>query len=160
MKTLKILTIVAVTGLTGAMAQGMQQNGDCANAYKLQKHPYAKIHNKRAHKLHRNKRMYRLFKKLDLSEAQKSQLKEIRKAAKQARKIQRQRLRGTMRLKKFISVDGFDKEGFIAASQIRAKAMIKVRADRMEKFIEVLTPEQRIALTERLNRQRKIKRHQ
>ncbi len=160
MKTLKILAIVAVTGLTGVMAHGTQYNDDCDKVDKLEKHSYAKVQMKRAHKIHPNKRIRRLLKGLDLSAEQKSQLKEIRKSTKRARQIQREHLKGTMGLRKFISVDGFDKEEFIAASENRAKAMIRVRADRMEKFIEVLTPEQRIELTKKLNRPRKIKKHQ
>jgi Spy/CpxP family protein refolding chaperone len=78
----------------------------------------------------------------------------------QARKIQKKELRGSMNLKKFVSVDGFDKEGFMAASESRSKKMVKNRAEMMEKFITVLTPEQRIALVEKLNRQKKGKRHQ
>jgi len=164
MKTLKILTIVAVTGLTGALAQGMQHKGDCDNTERMGKNYSHSMHKgdkrKKNHKANPNRRINKLLRNLDLTETQKNQLKGIRKSMWQARKAQRKALRGSMGLKKFVSVDGFDKSGFILASQERAKEMSKVRADMMEKIIAVLTPEQRIALVEKLNRQGKGKRHQ
>jgi Spy/CpxP family protein refolding chaperone len=48
----------------------------------------------------------------------------------------------------------------MASSESRSKKMVKNRAEMMEKLITVLTPEQRIALVEKLNRQKKGKRHQ
>ena len=162
MKTLKILTLMAVTGATGLMAGNAQQRGDCNHQYRTSME--GQTHQTQMHKKHKrknpNQRINRLLRKLDLSEAQKTQLKEIRKSMHQARKIQKKELRGSMNLKKFVSVDGFDKEGFIAASESRSKKMVKNRAEMMEKFITVLTPEQRIALVEKLNRQKKGKRHQ
>jgi Spy/CpxP family protein refolding chaperone len=162
MKTLKILTLIAVTGATGLMAGNAQQRGDCNHQYRTSMD--GQTHQTQMHKKHKrknpNQRINRLLRKLDLTEAQKTQLKEIRKSMHQARKIQKKELRGSMNLKKFVSVDGFDKEGFIAASESRSKKMAKNRAEMMEKLITVLTPEQRIALVEKLNRQKKGKRHQ
>ncbi len=161
MKTLKILTIIAVTGLTGAMAQGMQQQGDCEHAQNMGQKQAKQMHQgKNRHRAHPNKRINRLLRKLDLTDAQKTQLKEIRKSMWQARNAQKRALRGSMGLKKFVSVDGFDKSGFILASQERAKEMAKVRGGMMEKIIAVLTPEQRITLVEKLNQQGKGKRNQ
>ena len=161
MKTLKILTIIAVTGLTGVMAQSMQQRGDCEHTQNMGQKQTRQMHqSKNRHKAHPNKRINRLLRKLDLTDAQKTQLKEIRKSMWQARKAQKGALRGSIGLKKFVSVDGFDKSGFILASQERAKEMAKIRGDMMEKIITVLTPEQRITLVEKLNRQGKGKRHQ
>jgi len=161
MKTLKILTLITVTGLTGALAQGMQYNGNCDNTQKIEKNQSEHMYKRgKVHRINPNKRINRLLRKLDLTETQKSQLKEIRKSMWQARKAQKKNLRGSMALKKFVSVDGFDKSGFILASQERAKEMSKVRGDMMEKIIAVLTPEQRITLVEKLNRQGKGKRHQ
>ncbi len=174
MKTLKILTIIAVTGLTGAMAQGMQQQGDCGQEQNMghgqnmsrgqnmdQRQRMNQGHRQGSrNKAHPNRRINRLLRNLDLSDAQKTQLKEIRKSMWQAQKAQRKELRGSTGLKKFVSVDGFDKDGFVLASEERTKKMSKVRGDMMEKIIAVLTPEQRITLVEKLNRQGKGKRHQ
>jgi len=180
MKTLKILTIIAVTGLTGAMAQGMQQQGDCGQEQNMrhgqnmdrgqnmgkrqnmnQRQRINQGHRQGSrYKAHPNRRINRLLRNLDLSDTQKTQLKEIRRSMWQARKAQKKELRGSTGLKKFVSVDGFDKANFILASEERTKKMSKVRGDMMEKIIAVLTPEQRITLVEKLNRQGKGKRHQ
>ena len=168
MKTLKILTIIAITGTVGVMAHGIGQKGqsDCGNQYNITigDHSSEAQMQKRWHRKSPNKRINHLLRKLDLSEAQKTKLKEIRNEMQQARKIQQKNLKGSMNLKKFVSVDGFDKEGFVAASEGRAKEMANVRADMMDKFISVLTPEQRIELVEKLNKQGdrkgKGKRHQ
>jgi len=166
MKTLKILTLIALTGATGLMAGNTQQRGDCNNQHRTTiegQTLQTQLHKKHKRK-NPNRRINHLLRKLDLSEAQKTQLGEIRKSMQQARKIQRKELRGSMNLKKFVSVDGFDKEGFIAASEGRAKKMTTVRADMMEKFIAVLSPEQRLELIEKLHSQKdrkgRGKRHQ
>jgi len=165
MKTLKILTIIAITGTVGIMAQGAGQEGqgNCTNQYNITIGDQAS-NRKMQRRKNPNRRINRLLHKLDLSEAQKTKLGEIRKQMQQARKIQQKKLRGSMNLKKFVSVDGFDKEEFVAATEGRAKEMANVRADMMEKFITVLTPEQRIELVEKLNKQShrrgKGKRHQ
>jgi len=164
MKTLKILTIVAITGATGIMAGTAEHKGqsDCTNQYNITigDHASDTTMQKRQHRKNPNRRINHLLRKLNLSEAQRIQLKEIRKEIQQARKIQRKSLKGSISLKKFVSVDGFDKEGFINASADRAAKLVKIRADLMEKFISVLTPEQRLELVERLNKQGRRKRHQ
>jgi len=144
MKTFKILTILAITGAT-AITAGNIDHKECTNQYNIAIGDHAsqpQMHKKQK-RANRNRGINRLLHKLDLTETQKNQIKEIRKSMRQARKAERKNHRGQLGLKKFVSVDGFDKEGFIEASQERSKAMTGVRAEMMEKFIAVLTPEQR-----------------
>ena len=160
MKTFKILTIIAITGATAITAGNIDQG--CTNQYNITIGDHAsqaEMHKKQK-RANPNRGINRLLRRLDLTEAQKAQLKEIRKSMWQARKAERKNHKGQLGLKKFVSVDGFDKEGFIEASQERSKAMTGVRAEMMEKFIAVLTPEQRIEMMEKLNKQRRGKRHQ
>ncbi len=160
MKTLKVLTIVALTGTIGLMAGSgdYQEKNGCTNQYTIAIGNH--VTDRKIHRKNLNRRINRLLRKLDLSEAQKSKLKEIRTEMQQSRKIEQKKYRGSMRLQKFVSVDGFDREGFIHASTDRAARMAKRRADMLEKFITVLTPEQRLELVERLQKRGKRNRHQ
>jgi len=146
MKTLKILAIVAITGLTGTMTLNAS-NHDCDNQR------YAKLQHK-SNNQHKASVM-KLIKRLDLSDEQKSTLKSTRKAVRLERKAKRQGARRLSHIKEFISVDGFDKKGYVKAAQKRAKINASKRAVMLEKTFAVLTPEQRLELVELLNQRYK-----
>jgi len=164
MKTLRILTIIAIAGTTSLVAGGGNhaEQDNCTNQYTItigDQHTGKKMH-KRQHRKNQGQRLNRLLRKLDLSETQKRQLKEIRKEMRQAKVMQREQHKGAATLKKYLSVDGFDREGFAQAATERSKTMAQARAAMMEKYISVLTPEQRIMLIERLEKRGKGKKHQ
>lgn len=159
MKALKILTLLALTGSTALIADNTQAAGNHGNQYNIQiGDAPAKQMKKKHRKMTMERKIGRILRHLDLTQAQKDKLKTIRKEMWQARKAQNKKLRGSLALKKFVSVDGFDKESFITASELRAKETAKNRADMMEKTIAVLTPEQRVTLVEQLNKPRKQRR--
>ncbi len=159
MKALKILTLLALAGSTTLIADNTQAAGNHGNQYNIQigDTPMKQMRKKRR-KMTMERRVAHIIRTLNLTQEQKEKLKTIRKEMWQARKAQKKNLRGSLALKKFISVDGFDKEGFIIASEFRTKELTTNRAEMMQKTIAVLTPDQRIALVEKLNKPRKQRR--
>jgi Spy/CpxP family protein refolding chaperone len=160
MKTLKLLTILALAGSTTLIAGNTQAPQNRGNQYNIQigdGHPPQM--EKRQKRRNPNRRINRLLRKLDLTDEQKSQLKKVRQTMQKARKIEMKKQRGSLNLKKFVSVDGFDKEAFVLSSEARAKNMAQVRADMMESIIGTLTADQRVELVEQLNKPRKARRN-
>lgn len=125
MKTLKTLTIVAVTGLVGLTA---------LNACPSDRSEGMK---------HKKEQMKGMFKKLDLTSEQKVQMKSMRKEMHAQMKEKRSQGRGMGQMGKFVSANGFDKQGFVAMATTKSQEMILVRADMFEKRMNILTPEQR-----------------
>lgn len=145
MKTLKVLTIVAFTGLVGATS--------------VHASPFNMENKKMCHenKEHRND-MKEIFKKLDLTSEQQNAMKENRQAMREQMKEKRthmNRKRGMADMSEFVSVDGFDKQGFVSKATQKAQMMIDMRADRFEKTMNILTPEQRVKLVALLQERQK-----
>ena len=156
MKTLKVLTIVAVTGVLGVMTLNAQpmnmekckmmkqhcnaEKNAAGNSYKgMKKH----------HAMHKNP-MMKIFKELDLTQEQRATLKANRKATKMQRKTEREKMFKERKIERFVTVDGFNREAFIQSATQNSKRMIEMRADKFETIIGVLTPEQRLKLIELL----------
>ena len=134
MKTLKVLTIVAITGLVGATA--VHAGPDCKQNDKI----CEKRKDKRAD-------MKVIFQQLDLTTEQQSAMKENRKEMRslmKEKRAQRHPKRGMADMSKFVSANGFDKEAFVEMATQESQIMIDMRADRFEKTMNILTPEQRI----------------
>jgi len=150
MKTLKVLTIVAVTGVVGVMtlhAQPMNMEKckmmkQYCNAEKNAARKSHKGMNK--HRTMRKDRMLKIFHELDLTQEQRETLRANRKATKMQRKADRQQMRKARNMEKFVTVNGFDRAGFIQSATQNSKRMIEMRADKFETIIGVLTPEQRV----------------
>ncbi|MDD2451524.1 periplasmic heavy metal sensor [Sulfurovum sp.] len=137
-----VITIIATLGLGSAlMASG---------------------HGMHACKHHKDRSgISQTIQQLDLTEAQKKELQAIREAQRAERKASRKAMKEKrtgkqqrMDLGKFMSAEKFDKEAFKTAMkermqqreemrEKRREAMIEKRAERMEKFFSILTPEQR-----------------
>ena len=116
-------------------------------------------------KMHQKDSFYKVMDQLELSDAQKAQLKTLRETNRQERKTkqeamkeQRAKRMETMRknrdLSQFMSADKFDKEAFKTVMKKRMEqrdkmmverreAMIEKRAENMGKIFNVLTPQQR-----------------
>jgi len=143
MKTLKVLTIVAITGLVGTIAAnacplGGENNAMCQKQEKCQKN-----------KKYNRGEMKEIYKKLDLTPEQQSAMKAHRKSMReqrQAKRAQMQGERGMAGMSKFVSVNGFDKEGFIAMATQRSQSRIEIHANMFENKINILTEEQRVKL--------------
>jgi protein CpxP len=136
------ITIIAALGLSSAlMASG---------------------HGMHACKHHKERStIYQTIQQLDLTEVQKKELQALRETQRAERKASRKALKEKrtgkqqrMDLGKFMSAEKFDKEAFKAAMnermqqrdemrEKRLEAMIEKRAEKMEKFFSILTPEQR-----------------
>jgi len=133
MKTLKVLTIVTVTGLVGATA--VYAGPNCKKSdVQCQK----RMENRTA--------MKEIFQKLELTPEQQSAMQENRKAMRaQMKEIrsQRQGKRGMAHMGAYVSVEGFDKQAFIDDAIKKAQSRIEKRAEGFEKTITILTPEQR-----------------
>lgn len=156
MKTLKVLTIVAVTSVVGVMTLHAQpMNMEKCNMMKqycnAEKNAAGKSQKgmKRHHAMHKNP-MMKIFNELDLTQEQRATLKANRKATKMQRKAERQQMRKARNMKKFVTADGFDRAGFVQSATQNSKRMIEMRADKFETMIGVLTPEQRLKLIELL----------
>ncbi len=134
MKTLKVLTIVAITGLVGATSV-YASPCNAENKKMCQKN-----------KEHRND-MKEIFKKLDLTPEQQNAMKENRQAMREQmkeRRSQMNRKHGMAGMSEFVSANGFDKQAFVAKATQKAQMRIDMRAVRFEKTINILTPEQRV----------------
>jgi len=145
MKTLKVLTIVAITGLVGATA--------------VHAGPACKENDKMCQKRkdHRSD-MKEIFQKLDLTAEQQSAMKDNRKemrAQMKERRAQKNAKRGMGDMSEFVSANGFDKQSFIDISMQKAQSRIEMRADRFEKTMNILTPEQRVKFVTLLQEKQK-----
>lgn len=145
MKTLKVLTIVAITGLVGATA--------------VHAGPACKENDKMCQKKKENRAgMKEIFQQLNLTAEQKSAMKENRKemhTQMKEKRSQRDGKRGMGNMSEFVSANGFDKEAFIAKSTQKVQTRIEMRADRFEKTMNILTPEQRVKLVTLLQEKQK-----
>ena len=145
MKTLKVLTIVAITGLVGATA--------------VHAGPGCKENDKMCQKRKDNRAdVKEIFQELDLTAEQQSAMKENRKemrAQMKDRRSQRDGKRGMDNMSEFVSANGFDKEAFIAKATEKAQSRIEMRADRFEKTMNILTPEQRVKFVTLLQEKQK-----
>ena len=129
MKTLKTLTIVAITGLVGLTAVNACPMGG-NDMHKGMKHQKGE--------------MKKIFQSLDLSSEQKEQMKALRQEMKSQHKEKREAMiKGRGKMGSFVSANGFDKQGFIDMATKRSQMMIQRRADMFEKRMNILTPEQR-----------------
>ena len=133
MKTLKVLTIVAITGLVGATA--VHAGPNCK---KDDKQCQKRIENRSA--------MKEIFQQLDLTAEQQSALRENRQGMRaQMKEIRskRQGKRGMAHMGAYVSAEGFDKQAFMDDAMKKAQSRIEKRAEGFEKTINILTPEQR-----------------
>jgi len=109
-------------------------------------------------------RMHKVIKQLDLSDAQKEQMKDLKESRKVAMKEKRKEFRENRKamraqmkpdMSTFMTANTFDKVAFKqemqkkfearhAMKESRKDAMLESRADNMEKIFNILTPEQRI----------------
>lgn len=135
MKTLKTLTIVAVTGLVGLTAVH-------ASPYESERTCKGEKH----HDGHKRAHMRAMFKQLDLTSSQKEQMKALSKEMHTQMKEKRAKGRGMGHMVTFVSANGFDKQGFIEMATKKSQERIKMRADMFEKRIKILTPQQRTKL--------------
>ena len=133
MKTLKVLAIVAMTGLVGATA--------------VHAGPACKENDKMCQKRNDNRAaMQEIFQKLDLTAEQQSALDENRKQMRaQMMQIRSERhgKQGMANMGAFVSAEGFDKQAYIDDAMKKAQNRIEKRAEGFEKTINLLTPEQR-----------------
>lgn len=140
-KTLSIVTIAGVVGLTAVHAQPANGEGESfCHGKKGMMHHFKEKH----------ERMRAIFKQLNLTDAQKTALKENRKAQREAMKAKRVQMRGSHNMGQFISVNGVDRAGMIAQATQRATERANMRADMMEKTLSILTTEQKTKFVELL----------
>jgi len=152
MKTLKVLTIVAITGLVGATAANAcpsfgDKRGMCEKQNECQKN-----------KKYNRGEMKEIFQKLDLTTEQQSAMQAHRKSMREQRQAKRAQMhgeRGMAGMSKFVTVNGFDKEGFIAMATQRSQDRIEMHANMFEKKINILTEEQRVKLTSLIQEKQK-----
>jgi len=132
MKTLSIVTIAGVVGLTTVHAQPLDNGEGYGNVKGMMQHHKGK-HNK----------MRAIFKQLNLTNAQKKALKANRKAQREGMRAKRAQRRVSHNMGKFISVNGVDRAGMIAQATKRATERANMRADMLEKTLRILTAEQK-----------------
>jgi len=133
MKTLKVLTIVAITGLVGATA--------------VHAGPACKENDTMCQKRKDNRAaMQEIFQKLDLTSEQQNALNENRKemrAQMMQTRLDRHGKQGMANMDAFVSANGFDKQAYIDDAMKKAQSRIEKRAEGFERTINILTPEQR-----------------
>ena len=93
--------------------------------------------------------MKKIFKQLDLTSEQKMAMKSHRKGMKEQMKAKRAQMkgeRGMAGMSKFISANGFDKQGFMEMASKRSQNRAEMRANMFEQKMNILTSEQRVKL--------------
>lgn len=147
MKRLKVLTIVAITGLVGMTAlNACPKNCDSQKTCKGMKEKGAHLKDKRAH-------MKDVFRQLDLTSEQKTAMRENRKRMHEQRKAQREKRkgeRGMSHMAQFVSAKGFDTQAFMDMASKRSQHKIQMHAKMFEEKINILTPAQRVKLVKLL----------
>lgn len=153
MKTLKVLTIVAITGLLGATAANAcpynKGNGTCCPKQDKQEKCKKQDKCEKLNKYDKRSEMKEIYQKLDLSAEQKSAMQADRKSMREVRKAQRGKMKsrhGMAAMTPFISADGFDKQGYIDMATKRSQNRIEMHAAMFEKKMNILTAEQRVKL--------------
>jgi Spy/CpxP family protein refolding chaperone len=151
MKTLKLLTIVAITGLASTVAV----NACPSNGLNKQK-----CETKKMCKKNKGQRgdMREIFQKLDLTAEQQSAMKENHQVIREQRKEKRAQKhvkRGMADMNTYVSANGFDKEAFIEKAMQKAEKRIRVRAETFESTMNILTPEQRVKFVTLLQERQK-----
>jgi len=159
MKALKVLTILTIAGLTGVSAHNLPDQENYNQEPQMRSgEPHFRGGMRRAKIKKRGdirRRVARIMRKLDLTEEQKAELKSARKEMTAKIKKQRRETKGAWRLNKFITKDGFNRDGYIRAATKRADMMATVRADMLKKSFKILTPEQKKQFVGELNRKRR-----
>jgi len=158
MKTLKVLTIVAITGLAATMAaNACPSNGTNQAQCETNKQDKCKKNNYK-HNRHSKSDMREIFQQLDLTPEQKTSMREQRKGMRKQMQAKRETMRGERGMSgmaKFISANGFDKQGFMDMAAKRSQNMAEMRADMIEKKMNILTDEQRVKLVSLLQEKQK-----
>ncbi|MBD3795665.1 MAG: Spy/CpxP family protein refolding chaperone [Epsilonproteobacteria bacterium] len=139
MKSIKILAIasvIATLGLSSLFAEETPQDKPMG----MYKHHGKKMG-------HRGE--IPMFANLNLTDAQKKSLQDLRQSAKADRKNSMMKRHGDV-MASSITANGFDKAKFIQNSTKEFNAMIVQRADHMEKIFAILTPAQKAQLAKNL----------
>lgn len=146
-RTLSIVTIAGIMGVTVAHAQPtMADEGmKCDMKKEMMENHKGKHHNKGKHG-----NMRAIMEQLNLTDAQKTALKENRKAQREVMKAKRTEMKGTHIRGQFITAEGVDRAGMIAKATERATTRANIKADMMEKTLSILTAEQRVKFVELL----------
>ena len=158
MKTLKVLTIVVITGLVGTVAANACPLGGKNNAMCQKQEKCEKQNKCQKNKKYNRGEMKEIFQKLDQTTEQQSVMQSNRKemrAQRQAKRAEMHAKRGMANMSEFVSANGFDKEAFIAKGMQKSKTRIEMRAERFEKTMNILTPEQRVKLVTLLQEKQK-----
>ncbi len=85
-------------------------------------------------------------------------MQEQRKGMRKQMQAKRDKMRGERgmaSMSKFISANGFDKQGFMDMAAQRSQKMVEMRADMIEKKMNILTDEQRVKLVALLQEKQK-----
>lgn len=141
---MKKLKIVAIATMLGAMGITAVYAGPYANKQKQCK----QMQQKRAN-------MQNIFEQLNLSNEQKMALQANRQEMRQSRQAMRAQMKGKRTQGQFVSADGFDKQGFIDAQMHRVQMRADMHAQRFEKTMQILTPQQRVKFVALLKEQKK-----
>jgi Spy/CpxP family protein refolding chaperone len=151
-KTHKIITAVAAFALSGSLAFASVENGDAANG---------DFHGRRGHHGHRGFMSASFAAKLNLTDAQKAQLKSDRQAFRDANKdffaqvkATRQELRAARQANDTAKLDSLK-----ATAQSQRAHMKELHQQQHEQFLSVLTPDQKAQL-EQMKAEWKAKRGQ
>jgi len=149
MKTLKVLTIVSITGLAGTVAvNACPSNGQNNAQCQTNKEDKCQKNMRQKHRANKSE-MKKIFQQLDLTAEQKMAMKSHRKGMREQMKAARAEMhgkRGMSGMSTFVSANGFDKQGFIELASQRSQKRIVMRANMFEQKMNILTAEQRVKL--------------
>lgn len=145
LKTLTIISIAGIMGATTLSAEPFMMGEHCKSEKGMYKGHKGKHDN-----------MRQIMQELNLTDEQKATLKADRQAMRETMKAKRATMKGASRgMSQFVTVNGVDRNAMIAQATERATNMANMRADRIEKLMSILTPEQKIKFVELLQAQKK-----
>lgn len=126
MKILKTVAILSIAGIMATVAVNANEVNDHKPGIFKQM-----------------KKMRGIMKQLDLTKEQRVELKENRKNMRETMKAKRKEFKSSKNMGQFINMNGIDREGMINQATQRATLMAGLKADMMEKTLNILTTEQK-----------------
>ena len=127
MKILKTVTVLAISGIIATVAIQAQPFGGKGNGMMQERIEMMQLMRDK------HQEMRKIFKQLNLTDAQKKSLKANRDKMRQEMMGMRKEFMDGRDMKQFISVDGVDRDGILGKASQNAQKMATKRVDMLEK---------------------------
>lgn len=144
MKMFKKVALLATAGMIAVSGANAMGPGDYDGVYGK-----GGEHKKMCKRMkERGDNIREIMMQLDLSMEQKIALKKVRREMGSKMREHRQEMRSRYHIGQFVSAKGFDKQKFMEKALAGSNEVIRLKAERMEKVFNILTPQQRLKFVE------------